>query len=166
MRKHQMKRYLPICLLLLSLSANGEITKWVDADGKEHVSGMLRKWVDADGKVHYSDEPPPTNVKAKTLTTPSAASGVPAQKTYVEREAEWKKSQKAREDAAQKSAQQQEEALSKQKYCVDLRANLIAMEKSPSIATYNDKGERGIMDDATRQKKIEEVRKQISSNCN
>ena len=57
-----MKRYLPICLLLLSFSAYGALTKWVDADGK----------------VHYSDEPPPVNVKTKTLATPhEPASGVP-----------------------------------------------------------------------------------------
>jgi hypothetical protein len=44
----------------------------------------LSKWTDADGKVHYSDQPPPANVKAKTLrTTPvdsslTSASGVAA----------------------------------------------------------------------------------------
>jgi len=145
-----MKRYLPICLLLLSFSAYAALTKWVDADGK----------------VHYSDEPPPDNVKTKTLITPhSPASGVPAQKTFVEREAELKKAQKAKEETAQKAAQQQENALAKQKNCEAAKSNLRALENSPQIAAYNDKGERINMDDATRRKNIEEARKQISTYC-
>ena len=145
-----MKRCLPICLLLLSFGASGALTKWVDAEGK----------------VHYSDEPPPLDVKAKKLTMPSAVSGVAAQKTYVEREAELKKALKAQEEARQKAAAQQEETLANQKYCASLRANLATLENSPRITTYNDKGERVIMDSTTRQKKTEEVRKQISSTCN
>lgn len=145
-----MKRCLPVCLLLLSLNAYGALTKWVDADGK----------------IHYSDEPPPINVKAKKLSTPSPASGVPAQKTYAEQEAELRKTQKTKEEAEQKAAKQQEEALAKQKYCATLRASLTTLENSPSIATYNDKGERVIMDNAARQREIEEARRQISSNCN
>ncbi len=146
-----MKRYLPICLLLLSFSAYGALTKWVDADGK----------------VHYSDEPPPDNVKTKTLTAPrDPASGVPAAKTFVEREAERKKAQKTKEEAAQKAAQQQEEALAKQKDCASAKTNLKALENSPLIAIYNDKGESSYMDDSTRRKNIEEARKQISTYCN
>lgn len=145
-----MKRYLTVCLLLLSFNAHSALTKWVDADGK----------------VHYSDEPPPLNVEAKKLTTPSQPSGVPTQKTYVEQEAELRKTQKTMEEAEQKAAKQQEETLAKQKYCASLRATLTTLENSPSIATYNEKGERVIMDDAARRKEIEEARKQISSNCN
>ena len=145
-----MKPYLPVCLFLLSFSAYG----------------VLNKWVDADGKVHYSDEPPPLDVKAKKLAMPSAASGVPAQKTYIELESELKKTQKAKEEAGQKASRQQEETLAKQKHCASLRTHLTTLENSPRIATYNDKGERTLMDDATRQKEMEEARKQISSNCN
>ena len=145
-----MKRCLPICLLLLSFGASGALTKWVDAEGK----------------VHYSDEPPPLDVKAKKLTMPLAVSGVTAQKTYVEREAELKKALKAQEEARQKAAAQQEETLANQKYCASLRANLATLENSPRITTYNDKGERAVMDDASRQKEMEEARKQISTSCN
>ena len=145
-----MKRCLPVCLLLLSFSAYGALTKWVDAEGK----------------VHYSDEPPPLDVKAKKLTTPSPASGVPAPKTYLEREAELKKTQKAKEEAEQKAAKQQEETLTKQKNCASLRTNLTTLENSPRITSYNDKGERIIMDDAARKQQMEDVRKEISKNCN
>lgn len=102
-----MKRCLLVFLLLLSVSAHG----------------ALNKWVDAEGKVHYSDEPPPSNVKAQTLATPSEISGVPAQKTVAEREADRKKALKAKEEAAQKAVQQQERELAKQKNCESAKAN-------------------------------------------
>ena len=145
-----MKRCLPVCMLLLSFSAHGALTKWVDADGK----------------VHYSDEPPPVDVKAKTLTTPhDSTSGVPAAKTFIELESERKKNQKAKEEAAQKTAQQQEEAAGKRKNCISAKANLRALENNPQITTYNDKGEVSYMDDSARRQNIEEARKQISTFC-
>lgn len=145
-----MKRCLSFCLFLLSCSAHAGLTKWVDAEGK----------------VHYSDEPPPANVNAKILATPKAASGVPAEKTYIEREAERKKTLKTKEEAEQKTAKQQEEAAARQKYCASLRSHLATLEKSSRIATYNEKGESVMMDDSTRQQQIEEARKQLSANCN
>ncbi len=145
-----MKRCLLVFLLLLSVSAHG----------------ALNKWVDAEGKVHYSDEPPPSNVKAQTLATPSEISGVPAQKTVAEREADRKKALKAKEEAAQKAVQQQERELAKQKNCESAKANLRTLESNARIATYNDKGESINMDAAARQQGIEEANKQISTYCN
>ena len=146
-----MHRSLPVaCLLLLSFSAHAGLTKWVDAEGK----------------VHYSDEPPPANVNAKVLAVPKAASGVPAEKTYVEQEAERKKALKNKAESEQKAAKQQEDAAAKQKYCASLRSHLATLEKGSRLATYNEKGESVIMDDAARQQQIEEARKQLSANCN
>ncbi len=145
-----MKRYLPICLLLFSFSAHGALTKWVDADGG----------------VHYSDGPPPENIKAKALAIPhDSISGVPAAKTYVEREAEMKKARKAKEEADQKAFQQQENALARQKNCAMAKSNLKTYEGSLPITAYNDKGESINIDDAARLQYIEETRKQISIYC-
>jgi len=144
-----MKRCLPVFLLLLSVSAHG----------------ALNKWVDAEGNVHYSDAPPPPDVKAQILTTPPAASGEPTQKTIAEREAERKKAQKTKEEAAQKDAKQQEEILSRQKYCEALRASLSTLEKNIALYLTNDKGENVLMDTATRQQQLETARKEIGANC-
>lgn len=145
-----MKRYLPICLLFLSVSAHS----------------ALHKWVDANGEVQYSDGPPPANVKAEKVRTPPAASGAVPTKSIAEQEADLKKAQKVKQEAAQKAAQAAEEALAKQKNCEAARGNLAAMENSPRITTYNDAGEAMLMDDATRQQRMEEARKQISTYCN
>ncbi|CAG0970374.1 hypothetical protein GEOBC_01238 [Geobacteraceae bacterium] len=151
-----MKRYLPACILLLSFSAHG----------------ALHKWVDADGKVHYSDEAPPANIKAQRLKTQSApaaatsASGVPATKTVAEREAEYRKAQKAKQEAEQKSAKQQEETLARRKNCEAAQQNLKALEAGAPMVTYDAKGERSFLDDTTRQQRIDEARKIISTDCN
>jgi len=151
-----MKRYLPLCFLLLSFSAHG----------------ALHKWVDADGSVHYSDETPPANVKAQRLKAQSApaaatpSSGVPATKTVAEREAEYRKAQKAKQEAEQKSAKQQEEILAKQKNCEAAQQNLKALEAGSPMVTYDAKGERSFLDDNTRKQRVEAARKVISTDCN
>jgi hypothetical protein len=150
-----MKLSLAICLLLTSFNSHA----------------ALNKWVDADGKVHYSDTPP-TDVKVKTLRSSAApdaitpVSGVAAQKSLAEREAEWKKSQKTKEESAQKATQEKESAVVRQKNCEIARNNLATLENSPSIVTYNEKGERILMDDASRKQNTEEARKAVNSYCN
>lgn len=144
-----MKYFLAVFLLLLNASAYGE----------------LNKWVDAEGKIHYSDEAPPPDVKAQTLTAPSAASGALPQKSVAEREAEWNKAQKDKEKTAQKAAQQEESARIKQKNCEGVKANLNALISNSPISTYNDKGEPVRMDDTARQQKIAETREQVDTYC-
>ena len=150
-----MKHSLAIFLLLTSINSHA----------------ALNKWVDADGKVHYSDTVPP-DVKVKTLRNSAApdtimpVSGVAAPKTFAEREVEWKKSQKSKEEVTQKAAQEQEAALVKQKNCEIARKNLATYENSPAIVTYNEKGERTVMDDASRNQNTAEARKSVSSFCN
>ena len=144
-----MKRCLPIFFILIST----------------YAFGALNKWVDSEGKVHYSDEAPPSNVKSKTLTIPASLSGVPAQKSIAEREAERKKELKAKEESTQKEAKKQEAELAKQKNCAAAKSNLRSLESNVPIQTYNEQGEKNLMDTAARQQGIEDARKQISLSC-
>lgn len=146
---------LAICLFLTSMTSHA----------------ALNKWVDADGKVHYSDSAP-TDVKVKTLRSSSApdaitsVSSVSAPKTLAERDADWKKSQKAKEEVAQKAEQEKEAALVKQKNCESARSNLAGYENSRAIVKYDANGERSFLDDAARNKTIEDARKTVSTYCN
>ena len=134
-------------------------------------SAALNKRVDANGKVHYSDTAP-TDATVQKIRTSSApdtgtqASGVPAQKTLAEREAEWKKSQKAKEETSAKEAKEQEAIQIKQKNCDSARSNLAGYENSPRMVTFNANGEKTILDESARQQKIDEARKAVSSFCN
>jgi hypothetical protein len=132
----------------------------------------LTKWVDSQGVVHYTDGPPPPNVKSQSLNTPSTSAGIPsasapaAPKTIYERDAELNKEKKAKEEAEQKAAKKQEEEAQKQRACSQARDQLATLQNSPRIATYNDKGERSVMDDDARQKRIDEAQASISKYCN
>lgn len=150
-----MNHGLAMLLLLLSFSSHA----------------ALNKWVDAGGKVHYSDTPL-ADTKVQTLRgstapdakTPSREAAAP--KTLAEREAEWKKSQKLKEEAEQKASQEKEAASEKQKNCESARSNLATLENSPAIVTYDEKGERTLMDDDNRKQRTGEARKAVSSYCN
>lgn len=150
-----MKHSLAICLLLTSMTSQA----------------ALNKWVDAEGKVHYSDSAP-SDVKVKTLKSTSApdaistVSGVSAQKTLAEREADWKKSQKLKEEDAKKADQEKEVALIKQKNCESARGNLAGYENSRAIVKYDSKGEPAYLDDAARSQTIENARKEVNKYCN
>ena len=150
-----MKYCLAICLLLTSIN----------------TYAALNKWVDADGKVHYSDSAP-VDVKVKKLRgstapdTSAPASGVSAQKSVAEREAEWKKSQKSKDEAEKKAALEKENVAIKQKNCDGARGNLAAYENSPRMVQYDAKGERTYLDEAGRAQEIEAARKAVSTNCN
>ena len=151
-----MKRYLSILgIALISLNAHAGLSKWVDAEGK----------------VHYSDTVPPEATQLQTVRNIAgkgqgdAPSGY-SPKSLAEREADLKKSKQAKEAAADKQAQQNTQAEAKSRNCEAARQNAKTIEDGMRIVTYDSKGERVIMDDETRAKKLEEARQTISANCN
>ena len=137
----------------------------------------LSKWVDADGKVHYSDQPPPANVKAKTLrvtseaAAPVSASGVAAasapaaSKTIAEREAELKKAQQAKKEAADKAAQEQARIDAEKANCAAVQQNLRALQEGVRMVEIDAKGERSYLDDEQRRQRIEKAQQDIKTYC-
>jgi hypothetical protein len=87
-------------------------------------------------------------------------------KTVAEREAEMKKSKQAKADASQKKAEQDNITETKSRNCEAARQNVRSLEEGVRITAYDAKGERTVMDDETRAKKLEESRQAITSNCN
>lgn len=156
-----MKNYLFILLMLSSASAVAE----------------LNKWVDANGKVHYSDQPPPANVKAKTLRSASdtagsastssvtAASAPAAPKTIAEREAELRKSQQAKKEAADKAAQEQAKKDSDKANCAAAQQNLRTLQEGMRMVEIDASGERSYLSDEQRQQRIAKAQQYISTFC-
>ena len=148
-----MKYCIAVLLVLLSINAQAE----------------LHKWVDAAGNVHYSDTAPPADAQEQQVHIPLApavaASEAPAEKSIFEREADLEKALKAKKEAEQKAAQEKEKANNKKQNCENARNNLRTLENSSRITTYDASGNQVIMDDAARQKKIDEVRKTVSESC-
>lgn len=134
----------------------------------------LYKWTDANGKVHYSDQPPPANVKQpvtvksrKPSSPPQAATpdAAGAQKTYVEKDAEFRQRQvqAAESEAAAKKAA--EEAAAKQKNCAQAKNQLANLQAGGRITRVNDKGEREYLNDAEVAQEIERTRQIADSWC-
>lgn len=157
-----MKKFLLILLILTSMNAFAD----------------LKKWTDADGKVHYSDQPPPANVKAKTLRTSpvaagslasasgvAAASAPAAPKTIAEAEAEYKKAQLAKKEAAEKAAKEQAKADAVKSQCAAAQQYLLTLESGMRIQVFDTKGERAYMDDNQRQQDLAKARQDVSTYC-
>lgn len=141
-----------------------------------NASAALIKWVDAEGKVHYSDQPPPPNVKSETLRVPSApapvsasgtdaASGPAGPKTIAEREAELKKAQQAKKEAADKAAKEQARIDAEKAQCEAAQQNLRALQEGMRLVEIDAKGERSYLDDSQRQQRIEKARQDVSAYC-
>jgi len=156
-----MKKFLLILLMLTSANA----------------FAVLSKWVDADGKVHYSDQPPPANVKAKTLRVTSdvaasvsasgvaAASAPAAPKTIAEREAELKKAQQAKKEAAAKAAKEQARIEAEKTNCDAAQQSLRALQEGMRLVEIDAKGERSYMNDEQRRQRIEKAQQDIKTYC-
>lgn len=130
---------------------------------------VLNKWLDTDGKVHYSDQPPPANVKAQTLRTTSdvaaPASAPAAPKTIAEREAELKKNQQAKKEAADKAAKELASMDAEKANCAAAQQNLRALQDGMRMVEIDAKGERSYLDDAQRQQRIEKIKQDVKTYC-
>lgn len=133
----------------------------------------LNKWVDENGKVHYSDQPPPSGVQAETLrpapapaTDNASGSTVPAApKTIAEREAEFRKAQQAKKEAADKAAKEQAIAETDKANCTAAQQNLRTLQADMRLTELNEKGERSYLSDEQRQQRIAKAQQDISTFC-
>ena len=139
----------------------------------------INKWVDAQGHVHYSDQPPPSNAKAETLrstsdsdgntatasSAPAATSAPSAPKTIAEREAELKKSQKAKQEAANKALQKQAEEDAKKANCATSQQSLRTLQEGIRMVEVDANGERSYMDDKQRQERIAKAQQDVATYC-
>jgi hypothetical protein len=155
-RIHLMPKYLFLMLMLMLVTAN--------------ASAAISKWVDSNGQVHYSDQPPP-NVKTQSIRpaqgadASTSASGVPAQKSIAERDAEFKKAQLAKKEAAEKDAQKQAALEAQQSNCSNAQQALRSLQSGIRIVTIDANGERSFLDDSERQQRIEKAQNDVNTYC-
>ena len=151
------------------------------------------KWRDADGRVHYSDQPPPSNVPASQVTSlnragvlqplappaaPSSPAGgdgaaaasagqdaAPAQKSWADRAMELRRRQAEREAAERKAQDQAQAAADMARFCEGARTDLRTLESGMRIARIDSSGEREILDDVERAKRVELLQREILARC-
>lgn len=123
---------------------------------------QLYKWVDKDGRVTYSDRPPPAQESKQLNIAP--APGAP-QRSALERD---KELEKGRADAREKSKTAEEAAKRaeiEQENCNRAKAYLKTVSEGGRIVTYDDKGERVLLDDDRIEQERAKARKLVEETC-
>jgi hypothetical protein len=134
-------------------------------------------WIAPNGTRQYSDQPPPPGTPASKILKapgrsapaqemPEAALASPAAKpkamTLAEREADYRKRGKEREEAEGKAREDAQQAAKKAEYCEGLRKNQRLLESGTRISDVAPDGQRRFLGDAERAALGERNAKQMS----
>lgn len=142
------------------------------------------KWRDAQGRVQYSDQPPPPGVPAKDvlqspisapprIVAPAASAPAAGQAAAAPSKAastvdpvlEARRKQAQQEAEAKRKAEEAQQAQTKAQNCERARDYMRTLDSGIRVARTNAKGEREIMDDATRAREAENTRQIMQSQC-
>lgn len=154
-----------ICLVSLSVSA-----QW--------------QWTDKDGRKVYSDRPPPSDVldknilkrpagrinpptavvAATTASAPQVAVSAP-KLSGVDKNLAEKKKQAEEAEVAKRKEEEERVLKARVENCARAKQAKTNFDSGARIARTNEKGEREIMDDATRAAETKRIQLIIDSDC-
>ena len=141
------------------------------------------KWRDANGRVTASDLPPPREIPEKDIlqrpgsgqraAAPApAASAAPAAPAAsgptapaADKELEARRRAADAQQKAKQKADEQRAAAVRAENCSRARTHLATLETGQRMARINAKGEREVIDDATRADEMRRAREVIASDC-
>ena len=157
------------------------------------VSMAQYQWIDANGRKVFSDQPPPASVparkivqqpvknaiptaisveadtdsNAKAVAAPNTAPSAPAAAKVkpIDKELEAKKKQADDELAAKKKAEQEAQTKAKIENCARAKSAKAGLDSGLRISQINAKGEREVMDDATKAAELKRVQSIIAEDC-
>lgn len=144
-----MKKSLFAFLILTAASANAE----------------LNKWVDQQGKVHYSDRPPAGVEATELRAAPAPANATAPSKSYAEREAELRKARQSQAETAENAAREQSRTDIEKSNCNAAQQALRSLQQAGRIVEYDERGERSFLGDNERQQRIAEAQANIERSC-
>lgn len=132
------------------------------------VNAQIYKWVDESGKTQYTDVPPPPgvakegqrlNIKSSPISgnNESSKSRNPGEEKL---EFDKRQQQKREEDA-----KQQAKAEENKKKCIDAQGQLRLYTDSPRLTVPDGAGGIVFVDDDARQRKISDANKSIATFC-
>ncbi|MBC3777838.1 DUF4124 domain-containing protein [Pseudomonas sp. SWRI99] len=120
-------------------------------------AAQIYKWVDAQGVTHF-DAQPPQGQPSTTVQTPSS----PAPKPAPMSGGGVIGNQKTIDDKVKKQVAEQQAQL--KAFCEQARTNLAQLQNNPRLREEVE-GDLRRLDDAQRQERIVEAKKQIAENC-
>lgn len=148
-----------VLLLALSISARGQLYKWVDKDGQTQYTGQPPPPGAAKEEKKLNIKSAPAQPVASKATNEGKA-GAP--KTLAEKELEFKKRRIAEGEVETKRLA---EAKQNQEKCAQAKTNLKTYQDTPRLTLPDGAGGTTYADDAARQKGIDEAQKEIASFC-
>lgn len=123
------------------------------------AQAQMYKCVDEHGKVDYRDQPG-TGCKPVDIRPSPPISGAlqrPAE-DFAARDAELRRRQLQRDQAAAKDRIAEEERLRR---CQDLRVEAYGLGSGVPIYSFNEKGDKIYMDDAVRERRLAALRESL-----
>lgn len=154
--------------------------------GCAHTAQAQWQWLDDAGRKVFSDRPPPPGIPEKNvLRKPAApppksstlANGEPARTPATQPlprapkpsgsdpELAARKAEQEANEARQKAEQEQRVAQQRQENCSRAQKARAALQSGQMLAHTNAQGERGFLDDTTRQQELERTQQVIGSDC-
>lgn len=131
----------------------------------QDLYAQLYKWVDANGKVHYSDQAPPTDSKSQKIIAPAPSADSAAIKSLAARQAELRRAQASETEKATKAEQAAAEEKKRQDACNQAKGRLKLIQGGGRVYRFDDKGEKNFLDDASRQKALQEAEQEVAQLC-
>ena len=129
------------------------------------AGATLYKWTDANGRVVYSDQPPTGNVKVEIVGGAPPPDNPNAAREMANREAEAKKAQRERAEEAAKVDQGRADAIRRAEICDQARAAVRMYQGTVPIYRLSEKGERVLVSDDERRRKLEEQQRLANEYC-
>jgi hypothetical protein len=143
------------------------------------------KWKDSRGQVHLSDLPPPREVPDKDVlqrpaaaqrraaSEPAAGSAAPAlaaaaassNRAPQDSELDARRKKAEQEALARQQAEEARLAGQRADNCQRARQQIAALESGQRMQRINERGERVVIDDATRAAEIDVARRVADSDC-
>jgi hypothetical protein len=132
------------------------------------VHGQLLKCIGTDGSVEYASQCPSGTKEIQTgiKNVPSASPSSTQQKSFAEREAEFRKRQIEGQDARQKDEKKAAEDQERRAACEQARTYLKSLQVGNRIARIDPKtGERVFLEDPDRPAEVARAQRAVDSNC-
>lgn len=103
--------------------------------------------------------------KTPVSNVPSVEKSVEAPKTFAEKNLDFKKRQQESAEKSEKDAKEKSVAAERRENCDRAQKQVAMLESGQRIATFDEKGERRIMDDAEQANEMERARRIVSEAC-
>ncbi len=157
---NQIRRFLTAAACLVSLAASAQ---W--------------QWLDKDGHKVFSDRAPPPEVLEKDILQRPAARNAASAPTPqgeasapriggVDKELADRRKKADEAELTRRKAEQEKFVKAKVENCARAKQAKLTFESGQRIAHINDKGEREIMDGASRTAELKRIDSIIESDCN